>query len=151
MAHAGSDPVSTGIEGLDEILRGGLPPAKLHLMQGEPGVGKTTAALQFLMAGAPAGERCLYVTLSQTRAELEGIAASHGWSLNGIRIEELAGRMPSQVQPTRRSSKLPISGSTKRGWLWSARLKSINRIASSMTRCSRFVYLPATRRASVAN
>ena len=90
MSQPGPDPVSTGIGGLDEILRGGLPPANLHLMQGEPGVGKTTAALQFLMAGARAGERCLYVTLSQTKAELEGIAASHGWSLDGIRIEELA-------------------------------------------------------------
>jgi circadian clock protein KaiC len=82
--------VSTGIEGLDEILRGGLPAANLHLMQGEPGVGKTTAALQFLMAGVANGERCLYVTLSQTKPELEAIAASHGWSLKGIRIEELA-------------------------------------------------------------
>jgi circadian clock protein KaiC len=59
-------------------------------MQGEPGVGKTTAALQFLMAGVANGERCLYVTLSQTKPELEAIAASHGWSLKGIRIEELA-------------------------------------------------------------
>jgi circadian clock protein KaiC len=85
-----TSPVSTGIGGLDEILRGGLPPANLHLMQGEPGVGKTTAALQFLMAGVRSGERCLYVTLSQTKAELQGIARSHGWSLDGIRIEELA-------------------------------------------------------------
>jgi circadian clock protein KaiC len=90
MVQSNGPAVSTGIEGLDEILRGGLPPANLHLMQGEPGVGKTTAALQFLMAGVEAGERCLYVTLSQTRAELEGIAKSHGWSLDGIRIEELA-------------------------------------------------------------
>jgi circadian clock protein KaiC len=82
--------VSTGIDGLDEILRGGLPAANLHLMKGEPGVGKTTAALQFLRAGVANGERCLYVTLSQTKAELEGIALSHGWSLDGIRIEELA-------------------------------------------------------------
>lgn len=82
--------VSTGIPGLNEILRGGLPEANLYLLQGEPGVGKTTAALQFLLAGVQAGERCLYVTLSQTRAELEGIARSHGWSLEGIRIEELA-------------------------------------------------------------
>jgi circadian clock protein KaiC len=82
--------VSTGIPGLDEILRGGLPQANLYLLQGEPGVGKTTAALRFLLAGAEAGERCLYVTLSQTKAELEGIARSHGWSLEGVRIEELA-------------------------------------------------------------
>jgi circadian clock protein KaiC len=82
--------VSTGIPGLDEILRGGLPEANLYLLQGEPGVGKTTAALKFLLAGVAAGERCLYVTLSQTTRELEGIARSHGWSLDGIRIEELA-------------------------------------------------------------
>jgi circadian clock protein KaiC len=82
--------VSTGIAGLDEILRGGLPQANLYLLQGQPGVGKTTAALRFLMAGVEAGERCLYVTLSQTKTELEGIAKSHGWSLDGIRIEELA-------------------------------------------------------------
>ena len=90
MVEANPSAVSTGIAGLDEILRGGLPPANLHLMQGEPGVGKTTAALQFLMAGVKSGERCLYVTLSQTKAELQGIAKSHGWSLDGIRIEELA-------------------------------------------------------------
>lgn len=90
MQQSNSMPVSTGIDGLDEILRGGLPPANLYLMQGEPGVGKTTAALQFLMAGAQAGERCLYFTLSQTKQELEGIAKSHDWSLDGIQIEELA-------------------------------------------------------------
>jgi circadian clock protein KaiC len=90
MPQAATSLVSTGIAGLDEILRGGLPAANLYLLQGEPGVGKTTAALRFLLAGAEAGERCLYVTLSQTKAELEGIAKSHGWSLDGIQIEELA-------------------------------------------------------------
>jgi len=90
MAHVASSPVSTGIPGLDEILRGGLPTPNLYLLQGEPGAGKTTAALQFLIEGARRGERCLYVTLSQTKAELEGIARSHRWSLDGIRIEELA-------------------------------------------------------------
>ena len=90
MPQTESSLVSTGIAGLDEILRGGLPAANLYLLQGEPGVGKTTAALRFLLAGAEAGERCLYVTLSQTKAELEGIAKSHGWSLDGIHIEELA-------------------------------------------------------------
>jgi circadian clock protein KaiC len=82
--------VATGIAGLDEILRGGLPPSNLYMMQGPPGAGKTTAALQFLRAGVEAGERCIYVSLSQTSAELESIAVSHGWSMDGIRVEELS-------------------------------------------------------------
>jgi circadian clock protein KaiC len=84
------DLVSTGIGGLDEILRGGLPASNLYMLQGSPGSGKTTAALQFLRAGIEAGESCLYVTLSQTAKELESIAVSHGWTLDGIRVEELA-------------------------------------------------------------
>ena len=82
--------VGSGIPGLDEILRGGLPASNLYIVQGAPGSGKTTAALQFLRAGAANGERCIYVSLSQTRAELEAIALSHGWTLEGIRVEELA-------------------------------------------------------------
>ncbi|WP_426237797.1 ATPase domain-containing protein [Pararhizobium sp. DWP1-1-3] len=81
---------STGITGLNEILRGGLPASNLYMLQGAPGSGKTTAALQFLRAGVEAGESCIYVTLSQTKAELEAIAVSHGWTLDGIRVEELA-------------------------------------------------------------
>jgi circadian clock protein KaiC len=82
--------VSTGNTGLDEILRGGLPASNLYMLQGAPGSGKTTAALQFLRAGVEAGESCIYVTLSQTAAELEAIAVSHGWTLDGIRVEELS-------------------------------------------------------------
>ncbi len=82
--------VSSGIYGLDEILRGGLPASNLYMLQGPPGAGKTTAALQFLRAGADAGESCIYVSLSQTTDELESIARSHGWSLEGIRVEELS-------------------------------------------------------------
>jgi circadian clock protein KaiC len=82
--------VSSGIEGLDEILRGGLPASNLYIIQGAPGSGKTTAALQFLRAGVAAGERCIYVSLSQTKDELESIAISHGWTLDGIRVEELS-------------------------------------------------------------
>lgn len=81
--------VSTGITGLDEILRGGLPASNLYMLQGAPGAGKTTAALQFLRAGVEAGESCIYVTLSQTAAELEAIARSHGWTMDGIWVEEL--------------------------------------------------------------
>ncbi len=81
---------STGIPGLDKILRGGLPERNLYMLQGWPGSGKTTAALQFLLAGIAAGERCTYVSLSQSRTELELIAASHGWSLKGINVVELS-------------------------------------------------------------
>jgi circadian clock protein KaiC len=82
--------VATGVAGLDEILRGGLPASNLYMLQGAPGAGKTTAALQFLRAGVEAGERCIYVSLSQTAAELKSIAQSYGWTLDGIRIEELS-------------------------------------------------------------
>lgn len=81
---------STGIAGLDEILRGGLPTSNLYILQGAPGSGKTTAALQFLRAGVAAGEKCIYVSLSQSTAELEAIAHSHGWTLDGIRVEQLS-------------------------------------------------------------
>ncbi len=82
--------VGTGIEGLDTILRGGLPAHRLYLVQGDPGVGKTTLALQFLLEGARNGERTLYVTLSETREELTGVAASHGWDLAGIDVFEMS-------------------------------------------------------------
>lgn len=81
---------STGIVGLDEILGGGLQRDRIYLVQGEPGAGKTTLALQFLMAGVRSGERTLYVTLSETREEIESIGASHGWDLGGIEMVELS-------------------------------------------------------------
>ena len=79
----------SGVEGLDAILCGGFPANHLYLLDGEPGTGKTTFALRFLLEGAANGERCLYVTLSESRAELEGVTMSHGWSLAGIDIYEL--------------------------------------------------------------
>jgi circadian clock protein KaiC len=72
----------TGIPGLDDVLAGGLSRGNVFLMEGEPGSGKTTIALQFLMAGAAAGEKCLYVTLSETEQELRDGAASHNWTLS---------------------------------------------------------------------
>src|SRR5687767_14105965 len=80
----------TGIAGLDHLLQGGLPAHRLHLIEGDPGAGKTTLALQFLLEGRAAGEATLYVTLSETATELRGVAASHGWDLSGIEIFELA-------------------------------------------------------------
>jgi circadian clock protein KaiC len=79
-----------GIGGLDDVLGGGLERGRVFLLEGSPGTGKTTIATQFLMAGAAAGERCLYITLSETRDELEASADSHGWNLSGIDIFELA-------------------------------------------------------------
>jgi circadian clock protein KaiC len=87
-----SDPsrVKFGISGLDEILDGGLSPRHLYLVDGDPGTGKTTVGLQFLMEGRNQGERGMYVTLSETEAELKATAESHGWNLDGIDIFELA-------------------------------------------------------------
>ena len=80
----------TGIWGLDDILSGGFSREHLFLLEGAPGTGKTTIALQFLMAGARAGEKCLYITLSETERELRDGAASHGWALDdGIEVFEL--------------------------------------------------------------
>src|SRR3954453_851425 len=80
----------TGIWGLDNILSGGLSRGHLFLVEGAPGTGKTTIALQFLLEGARAGEKCLYITLSETERELRDGAASHGWTLDdGVEIFEL--------------------------------------------------------------
>jgi circadian clock protein KaiC len=81
--------VPTGVPGLDYVMAGGYARASLHLIEGAPGAGKTTVALQFLMDGRARGERGLYVSLSETRAELIRSSASHGWSLDGIDIFEL--------------------------------------------------------------
>jgi circadian clock protein KaiC len=81
--------ISTGSAGLDNILAGGLDADRLYLVEGRPGTGKTTLALQFLLEGVRLGEDCLYVTLSESRRELQGVAVRHGWTLAGIDIFEL--------------------------------------------------------------
>ena len=99
--HEGSTPLaSTGIAGLDAILGGGLPPARLYLVDGSPGTGKTTLALQFLLTGARRGERALYVTLSESREELAEVATSHGWTLDGIDVFELPSDEASTANET---------------------------------------------------
>jgi circadian clock protein KaiC len=82
--------IPTGIEGLDNVLFGGLPSNRLYLVQGDPGLGKTTLALEFLLEGVRRGERVLYITLSETREELEAVAQSHGWSLEGVALHDLS-------------------------------------------------------------
>ncbi len=85
-----AEKAKTGIWGLDNILSGGFSPGHVFLVEGAPGTGKTTIALQFLMEGARAGEKCLYITLSETEHELRDGAASHGWTIgDGIEIFEL--------------------------------------------------------------
>jgi circadian clock protein KaiC len=83
-------PATTGIEGLDDVLAGGLTLNRLYLVEGVPGSGKTTLALQFLLEGARLGEPVLYVTLSESGEELRAVAASHGWSLDNVALRELA-------------------------------------------------------------
>ena len=81
--------MSTGITGLDNILGGGLTPNRVYLIEGSPGAGKTTLALQFLLKGAELGEGGLYITLSETRSELLAVADAHGWNVDALSIIEL--------------------------------------------------------------
>jgi circadian clock protein KaiC len=81
--------VPSGIGGLDDIMRGGFPENCLYLITGQPGTGKTSLAIQFLLEGVRRGERCLYITLSETRREIEQVARSHGWDLTSLKVAEL--------------------------------------------------------------
>jgi len=104
--------VPTGSEALDGILNGGYERSRVHLIEGRPGSGKTTLALQFLMAARDRGESTLYITLSEGRQELIEAASTHGWSLDGIEIYELVppelSLDPSQEQSVVYSSDLEL-------------------------------------------
>lgn len=81
--------VPTGVPGLDDVLAGGYAANRAHLIEGQPGSGKTTIGIQFLLEGLRSGERCLYVTLSESKRELQAVAERHGWDLSGLEIYEL--------------------------------------------------------------
>jgi circadian clock protein KaiC len=82
-------PISIGVKGLDDVLGGGVPPGHLYLVDGDPGTGKTTLGIQFLLEGIARQEAVLYITLSESERELRQVAQSHGWTLKGIEIYEL--------------------------------------------------------------
>lgn len=108
---------ATGISGLDDILGGGLPSNRLYLLEGKPGTGKTTLALEYLLTGAQAGEKVLYITLSETRDELQEVADSHGWALDGIDVVELSAigaQLEAAAQNTLfHSSEVELTQTTK--------------------------------------
>jgi circadian clock protein KaiC len=112
-----NDLVGTGIPGLDSILRGGLPRDRIYLVDGDPGTGKTTLALQFLIDGRGAGEKGLYVTLSETATELRAVAASHGYDLTGIAVHELvsseASILPENQYTVFHPSEVELGATTK--------------------------------------
>lgn len=92
-----SPKIPSGVSGLDEVLMGGLSPRGFYLVQGDPGSGKTTFALQFAINRMSAQERCLYVSLTESRTDLENAAVSHGWSLQGLHIYDLSRTMESPL------------------------------------------------------
>jgi circadian clock protein KaiC len=116
--EASNDRALTGVSGLDDILAGGFARGRAFLLEGSPGTGKTTIAMQFLMEGAARGEKCLYVTLSETEDEMRGSAASHGWDLAGVDLFELVPPESlldeQQQQSLLYSSDLELGETTRR-------------------------------------
>jgi circadian clock protein KaiC len=105
--------IDTGVSGLNDILSGGLPAGQMYLLEGDPGTGKTTLAMQFIIAGMRAGENALYLTLSESKAGLEGSARSHGWKIEHLPIEEFipaeASLNPKQQYSVFHPSEIELS------------------------------------------
>ena len=116
--HDELDRINTGISGLNDILGGGLPPGQMYLLEGDPGTGKTTLAMQFILAGVKRGEKALYITLSESKAELEGSAVSHGWDVEQLPIEEFipaeASLTPEQQYTVFHPSEVELAGTIQK-------------------------------------
>ena len=134
---AETDKAAFGIEGLDNVLGGGLTRGRLYLFEGSPGTGKTTTSLQFLREGARAGERGLYITMSESEAELKETAASHGWTLDGIEIFELVPPESlldeNQQQSLLYSSDLELGETTRQIFAAIERLKPSRLVLDSLS------------------
>jgi circadian clock protein KaiC len=113
-----TDFLSSGVPGLDDVLNGGFTSDRLYLVEGEPGTGKTTLALQFLTEGQRRGESTLYITLAETSVELRSVAQSHGWSMDGIHIEEIvpdeSALDPDQQYTIFHASEIELGNTTQR-------------------------------------
>ncbi len=108
--------VSIGIPGLDNILDGGLTSGRVYLIEGDPGTGKTTLSLQFLLEGLRKGEAGLYITLSETEEELRAVAATHNWSLDRLSLYELVNELgmdPDSEQSVLHPSEVELGETTR--------------------------------------
>jgi circadian clock protein KaiC len=129
--------VATGIEGLDDVLRGGLARNRLYLIEGTPGSGKTTLAIQFLLEGLARGERCMLVTLSETVEELHASADSHGWTHDGLDVLEIIASEDSLISETRSTmyhpSEVELGETTKKVLAEAARIKPSRLVLDSLS------------------
>ena len=123
-------PDLTGVSGLDDVLGGGLVKGHVYLLEGAPGTGKTTIALKYLMEGAKAGEKCLYITLSETENELREAAASHDWIIDqNIKVFELSP--PESVLDVDRDQSLLYSSDLELGEATRSIVEAFERVKPS--------------------
>ena len=130
IAKSVADKAKSGIWGLDDILSGGFLRGHLFLLEGAPGTGKTTVALQFLIEGAQAGEKCLYITLSETESELRVGAASHGWTLDE-RIEVFELLPPESLLDSEQQQSLLYSSDLELGETTKQIFEAVDRVRPS--------------------
>ena len=134
---SGAREAAFGIQGLDDIIRGGLARGRVFLLEGSPGTGKTTIATQFLLDGVARGETCLYVTLSESVEELREGAEAHGWSIDGIEVFELTPPESlldaEQQQSLLYSSDLELGETTRRIFETMERVKPDRLVIDSLS------------------